>query len=183
MIFRMRSTEVGKVVFWCMGPGTGKKRDRHVDDSDDDCPSKKKSASEIRVARVNDFKVNLRTKHGSTYSGVQYAMRAEMLVGGGHESMDEPPPAPMFGSSRARGKLGSSMTDAFTVLAGSIANALSPPKRKETNHDSPTKSVTLRGKYIEQLRDLVHLKEICALTEEEYQEQRLTVVNLLRKLA
>ena len=136
----------------------------------------------MKASRVNDLKVKLRTKHGSFYSGVQYAMWAEMLVGGGHDSMDEPPPAPMFGMSRVRGKPGSSMSDAFTVLAGSIANALSPLP-KEINHNSPTKSVTLRGKYMEQLRDLVHLKEIGALTEEEYQEQRVTIVKLLRKLA
>ncbi len=35
------------------------------------------------------------------------------------------------------------MSDAFTVLAGSIANALSPLP-KEINHNSPTKSVTLQ---------------------------------------
>ncbi len=114
--------ETGKVVFWCIGPGTGKKRDRPADDSDDDCSAKKKTASEMKASRVNDLKVKLRTKHGSFYSGVQYAMWAEMLVGGGHDSMDEPPPAPMFGMSRVRGKPGSSMSDAFTVLAGSIAN-------------------------------------------------------------
>ena len=115
------------------------------------------------------LKVKLRTKHGSFYSGVQYAMWADILVGGGHDSMDEPPPAPEC-----------------PELEGQVCrmhllywqDLLLSPLPKEINHNSPTKSVTLRGKYMEQLCDLVHLKEIGALTEEEYQEQRVTIVNL-----
>ena len=175
--------ESGKMVLWCLGQDqssvSGKKRERSGND-DICCPAKKKSsASEERTSRVNDLKTQLRSKHGSTYSSVQYAMWAEMLVGGGHESMDEPLSAPMFGTPRARGKGSFNMSEAFTTLAGSIANALSP---KQVNLDSPTKSVTLRGKYMEQLRDMVSLREIGALTEEEYQEQRCAVVNLMRKL-
>ena len=60
--------------------------------------------------------------------------------------MDDPPPVPMFGAARARGKAGvSNMTEAFTALAGSLAEVISP---KQANSDSPTKSVNLRGKYI-----------------------------------
>lgn len=72
---------------------------------------------------VNDLKTQLRKKHGSVYTALQYAMWAEMLADGGHDSMDEPP---MFGS-RKRGSGGASnMTEAFTALSGSIANVLFP---------------------------------------------------------
>ena len=40
----------------------------------------KKSASEERVAHVNEIKGQLRDQHGSNYSGVQYTMWAEMTV-------------------------------------------------------------------------------------------------------
>ena len=43
--------------------------------------------------------------------------------------MHEPPATPMFGAAHAHGKSGTgatNMTEAFTTLAGSIADALSP---------------------------------------------------------
>ena len=46
----------------------------------------------------------------------------------------------------------------------------------------PTKAVNLRGKYIQQLKELVDLREIGALTVEEYEEHRSAVVNHMQKL-
>ena len=179
--------EQGKVMLWCVGldrTTTARKRDRNGEDLSQDTsgPPKKKSASEERASRVNDLKAQLRRKHGPVYAPVQYAMWAEMIVGGGHDSMDEPPPTPMFGAARARGRTNagvSNMTEAFTALAGSLAEVISP---KQANSDSPTKAVNLRGKYIQQLKELVNLHDIGALTEDEYQEHRSAVVNLMRKL-
>lgn len=68
-----------------------------------------------------------------------------MLVGGGHDSMDEPP---MFGGACARGKPNAgvtNMTEALTTPAGSTADALSPRQTNSSATDSPTKAVTLRG--------------------------------------
>ena len=160
-----------------------RKRDRNGEDLAQDVngPPKKKSASDERASRVHDLKAELRRKHGPAYTPVQYAMWAEMLVGGGHDSMDNPPPTPMFGAARARGKTKSgvnNMTEAFTALAGSIAEVISP---KQASSDSPTKAVNLRGKYIQQLKELVNLRDIGALTDDEYQEHRSAVVNLMRK--
>ena len=178
--------EIGKVTLWCVGQDrttTARKRERSGDDIS--IPAKKKSVSEERAIRVNDLKGQLRKKHGSAYAPVQYAMWAEMLVGGGHDSLDEPPATPMFGAARARGKSGTgatNMTEAFTALAGSIADALSPRQINSGATDSPTKAVNLRGKYIQQLKELVDLREIGALTVEEYEEHRSAVVNHMRKL-
>lgn len=76
---------------------------------------------------MNDLKAQLRRKHGPAYAPVQYAMWAEMLVGGGHDSMDDPPPTSSnFGAARAQGEAGvSNMTEAFTALAGSLAEVIS----------------------------------------------------------
>ena len=89
------------------------------------------------------------------------------IIGGGHDSVDEPPAAPMFGAARARGKPSTSnanLTEAFKAMAGSIADALSPRPVSSSGSDSLSKAVNLRGKYIQQLKDLVNLKEIGALT-------------------
>ena len=105
-----------------------------------------------------------------------------MLVGGSHDSMDEPPAAPVFGAARARGKPSTSnanLTEAFKAMAGLIADALSPRPVSSSGSDSPSNAVNLRGKYIQQLKDL---KEIGALSQDEYQEHRSVIVNLMRKL-
>jgi hypothetical protein len=39
--------------------------------------------------------------------------------------------------------------------------------------------VNLRGKYIQQLKELVDLRDMGALNEEEYEEHRSAVVNLM----
>lgn len=62
---------------------------------------KKRSSAEVRQSRVNDIKAELRNIHTSSFSG---ALWAEMLVAGTHESKDVPPPVPMFGASRPRGR-------------------------------------------------------------------------------
>ena len=64
---------------------------------------------------MNDLKLQLCKKHGSMYTAVQYALWAEMLVGGGHDNMDEPPVAPMFGAVCPRVKTSTNLTEAFTV--------------------------------------------------------------------
>ena len=191
----------GKLTFWCMG--LGKKRDRsgydsdqgsdsELEDSGEQRPAKTKkrkvTTSEEKVSRVNEIKSQLRQKHGSRYSNVQYALWAEMMVGGTHESTDEPPPVPMFGANRPRGRPSSgNPADALTEVAGKIASALSPDGSRQArtsvgNYSSPTKSVELRGKYIQQLKEMVNLHDIGALTDEEYEEQRSVVVSLMRKL-
>lgn len=149
---------------------------------------RKVTTSEEKVSRVNEIKSQLRQKHGSRYSNVQYALWAEMMVGGTHESTDEPPPVPMFGANRRRGRPSSgNLADALTEVASKIASALSPDGSRQActsvgNYSSPTKSVELRGKYIQQLKEMVNLHDIGALTDEEYEEQRSVVVSLMRKL-
>ena len=144
--------------------------------------------------RVNDLKTQLREKHESQFSGVQYALWAETIVAGTHESLEEPPPVPMFGAQRPRGHSRGSgnLTDALTVMADKLATALtqpnnpsasgtiSSPNSSSGNYCSPSKSAELRGKYIHQLRELVDLRDIGALTGEEFEDQRCAIVNLMK---
>ena len=111
------------------------------------------STSEEKAARVSELKAQLRQKHGPAYSSVQYALWAETIIGGTHESCDEAPPVPMFNAQRHRGRPSSSnLAVALTDVADKIANALSPattPSRTSSaTTSSPGKCVELRGKYI-----------------------------------
>ncbi len=138
--------------------------------------------------RRNELVEELREKHESAYSMVQYRLWAEMLTAKTHDSLDEAPSAPMFGGKRPRGKPGytGELNEALTGMAQTICNVLSP-RATQINPSSgacpsPTKIVDLRSKYIQQLSDLVKLKDIGALTDVEYEEQRVTIVNSMRKL-
>ena len=183
----------GKLTFWCMGLGRRERAKRSFDedsDVEDDenvsahvSKKRKVSSSEEKASRVSELKTQLRQKHGPAYSSVQYALWAEMIVGGTHDNSDEPPPVPMFNAQRHRGRPSSSnLAVALTDVADKIANALSPATTPSRVGTSPGKCVELRGKYIQQLKDLVNLREIGALNSEEYEEQRQVLVNLMRKL-
>ena len=198
----------GKLTFWCMGKKRryyGSSEESDIDGIEDTRTSRRRrqltsrsNAREERKTRVNDLKTQLREKHGSQFSGVQYALWAETIVAGTHESLEEPPPVPMFGAQRPRGHNRSSgnLTDALSVMADKLATALTQPSNSSTltsstlsspsssssNYCSPSKSAELRGKYIHQLKEIVNLRDIGALTGEEFEEQRCVIVNLMKKL-
>lgn len=149
----------GKLTLWCVGKEKrGKKRSQERNDENSDeeeCGNSKKktTSSEERSSRVKDLKARIREKHGPSYSGTQYSLWAEMIVAGSHESMEEPPHVPMFGSNRPRGR-SNRFEETLCDAAGKIANALSPAP--SSNSNSPSKSTELRGRYIQQLKDIVN---------------------------
>jgi len=181
-----------KLTLWCMGIGKRKRsaNDSDIDDDEEEQtirPKKRRvsSASEEKASRVIGVKSELREQHGTKYSMVQYALWAEMIIGGTHESTDEPPPVPMLNAHRPRGRRNSGLGNTLTTVANKIATALSPAPTVSSSAgsmSSPLKNVELRGRYIHQLKDLVNLRDIGALTDDEYEEQRLHVVNLMRNL-
>ena len=182
----------GKLTIWCMGlrPRHNSDRDSDAEDSSEQVPTKKRkisTLSEERASRVRELKVQLRQKHGPKYRSVQDALWAEMIVGGTHENMEEPPPVPMFGAHRPRGRpspgnLGDALTDVADKIASALSPAATPTRSPSGSLSSPSKSVELRGKYIQQLKDIVNLRDIGALTDVEY-EQRSVPVNLMRKVS
>ena len=148
---------------------------------------KKLPHTEEAGALCNELVEELRDKHGSTYSMVQYRLWAEMIIAKTRDSTDQVPSAPMFGGKcpRGRSEYSGELSHALAEMAQSICNALSPktPIRSPANaYPSPTKIVELRSKYMQQLTDLVTLREIGALSEEEHEEQQSVVVSSMRKL-
>lgn len=182
-----------KLTLWCTGVQERKKRDRRESDTDDEaqvCLSKRgkySSAIKSKEAERNNIVSELRERHGTAYSAVQYRLWAEMKIAGTWSSLEEVPPYPMFGQKKHRGLSASGeLNEALTGLAKSISVALSP--QPSTSHGgstatrSPTKTANLRSKYMEQLSDLVKLREIGALSNEEYEDQRQVIVDSMRRL-
>lgn len=119
----------------------------------------------------------------------QYRLWAEMFLAGVHKDKDEPPHVPMFGSQRKRSMSSNSGTDlsnALTNVAVAITNALRPDSQRgspaQSPAFSPSEAVDMCTKYIQQLKDLLSLHEMGGLTNEEYEEERATVVRQMRKL-
>ena len=185
-----------RVILWCTGINPksksrqGEKRARGSQDLETDTgeplKKKKKSFSEEREERMTELVDKLRECHGTKYSAVQYRLWAEMYLNGTHRTLEEVPRYPMFGQKRRpRGSSSSGqLNEALTGLANSIVSAFSPNRTQQpiSSGSSPSKIANLRSKYMEQLSELVKLREIGALTAEEYEEERLTVVKSMRGL-
>ena len=189
-----------KLTLWCTGINIEKerrKRDHSESESDDNTAedtrnpkrSKCTSAIKAREAERDSIVSELRERHGSTYSAVQYRLWAEMKMGHTWDSLEKAPPYPMFGEKRhRRHSAGGELNEALTGLANSIVGYLSPQTNTYRTSScssgtlSPAKTAQLRSKYMEQLSDLVKLREIGALTNEEYEEQRQVIVDSMRKL-
>ena len=143
----------------------------------------------IKEAERNNIVSELRKLHGTAYSVVQYRFWAEMKVAGTWDSLEDVPPYPMFGEKRRRGGSASGkLNEALTGLAKSISVALSPchPSTSPSLSSSPatrspTKTANLRSKYMEQLSELLELREIGALSADEY-EERQVIVDSMRSL-
>ena len=191
-----------KLTLWCTGvlEKEKRKRDRSGSESDDNATdtdtrnpkrSKQKHTSAIKAkeAERDSIVSELRECNGTTYSAVQYRLWAEMKMGHTWDSLEKHPPYPMFGEKRHKGHSASGeLNEALTGLAKSIVGYLSPqPNTSRVTSTScatlsPAKTAQLRSKYMEQLSDLVKLREIGALTNEEYDEQRQVIVDSMRKL-
>ena len=158
----------------CMGKSKQPKHGKRSRDKSGDAEGevelvrskKKKSVTEERVAHVNEIKTQFRDQHSSLYSGVQYTMWAEMIIAGSHESLEDPLQCPLFGAKSPRG-LSNNLALTLTDLAGKLVSTVLP--QTSTNPNSPTKLVDLQGKYLQQLKEIVHLHDIWALTLTEYQ--------------
>ena len=178
----------GKLTLWCTGVGPksqapGQKRPwtgpgACSEESMAIKKKKKQSFTEEREERMTEIIANLRERHGSKYSTLQYRLWAEMFINDTHKTLDTAPPYPLFGEEKRPHVSSSSgqLNEALTGLANSIAVALMPNQLQQSAHSSttasPTKTAQLRSKYMEQLKDL-KLRDLSAWTPEEYEDERL----------
>lgn len=119
-----------------------------------------------------------------------------MLDVGTRKSIDEPPNAPMFtGVKHGKTSQASALTNAFTEMASSTAVAFSQSnrpsssspddlsKRPSPSSSSPGKLVELRGKYIQQLRELHSLFEGGARSELEFVSEKDSILHQLKMMS
>ena len=107
-----------------------------------------------------------------------------MLIHGTHSSFEEPPNASMFALNRRRSSVQDNTVSGMVTAMNNLCQVLLPkeaPDKKETL-SSPMKRAQLRGTYMKQLNELRQLYDSEILNKDEYEEQRLDLVKLLRKL-
>lgn len=189
-----------KMSLWCDGllerggkKSEGRKRARgdDVGSENESGPSKKKPQSD-RAEKVQEIADRLKERHGSRYTPMQIRIWAEMIASGLHCSEDDPPSTTMFlragGSTPHKKKDQTPVAQALTDVATAFASALSPrvatssmiPSMGSTS--SPAKVIESRSKLYKQLTDLQNLLNMGILTDDEYKEEKDSIMNLLHQL-
>lgn len=146
------------------------------------------SAQEEREEKVQSILRKQKDKHGTSFTPMQFRIWSEMHVGGIHSSLEDPPTSSMFvraGTGKKKDEGNMSMAEALTQAAVAISSTLSPrsslPSSQPTG-TSPAKLIDSRSKCYKQLSELNSLKASGILTEDEYAEEKESVMSLLRKL-
>ena len=141
-------------------------------------------------SRIEEYIEQLKDKHQDRYTRIQYRLWAEMLNVGTHKSLDDAPCAPIFTADRAKqSKVAQSpLTHALTEVATSFVTAFSRssqntspnPQAPKTSSSSPYKVADLRGKYIQQLKELHSLLEAGAINDDEYAVEKEAIFEQLK---
>ena len=136
--------------------------------------------------QVDIIYCDLKEKHANKYDNPKLRLWARMLVGGLHESTDEPPAVPAFHYElkRRKNSLSGALTDAAGVLVKYMDRRGSEDLPNQSHVGvSPGKVVDLRMKNLQQLRYLQSLYEDNILSDQELAEQKQIVLESLRKLS
>ena len=141
--------------------------------------------------RVQTLVDQLKDKHANNFSPMQYRIWGELIVGGQHVSMDEAPENnSMFtragGGTKTKPKSASAqqspVAQALTEAATVLTSALAPTGRAQGSKSSPAKLIENRSNLYKQLSELQALKGAGVLTEEEYMEEKATIMEIFKQL-
>ena len=108
-----------------------------------------------------------------------------LLYSGIHNDMDAPPAASMFtrGTKQQRQQENRDpVVSGMLSVVNTLCQAVTSKQVAGTANASPVKKAELRSTYIQQLSELRQLFDNNILSPEEYEEQRLHIVSLMREL-
>lgn len=169
--------------------GPGETYTRSTDsaaDTDSDCGSKrskrkkkpvKKSRHEEKLERIDNIIDQLKAKHGSEYTDIQYRIWAESFDTRYHQSLDTPPLGSMFKSQGRKSK--SSKADPPRSASDSPRSTGDPPHGTEL---TPQKAATLKSTYIQQIKELHSPQTVGAISNEDFIKQRDILLEQMSKM-
>ena len=143
--------------------------------------SKKKTAYEEKQAMVDDTVDELRVKHGTKFTNLQYRVWAETIQSGSHESLDDPPRGSFFGCKGQSTKK-STCTNVSSQPPASPASPTSSSAQSTSLSLTPGKTAQLQSTYIKQIKELHDLLEVGAITQEHFTKQRDNLLEQMDKL-
>ena len=162
----------------------GRKRKKQTDTMSSEITSKKHVDTHERVQALVD---QLKEKHDTKYTPMQYRIWGELIIGGQHVSMDEAPDNnSMFnragGGTKTKPKdVQSPVAQALTeVLASALAPRL-PTGRTQGSRSSPAKLIENRSSLYKQLSELQGLKDTGVLME-KYAGEKAAIMEILKQL-
>jgi hypothetical protein len=148
---------------------------------------KKKTALENKNKRVEDIIKNLKDGHTDKYTAIQFRLWAETIDIGTYSSYEECLQIPMFRQKHSKATGGGTLNEAITDIAASISVALrskgsASSKALPKSCTSPFKAVNVQTKYLHQLKDLHALYETGGITENEYQNLKIPILENMKAL-
>ena len=167
------------ITLWCMGVSDKRRRGKHrrdYSDSNSECDSddtrqrsrskskKKKTKYEEKVERVDELVDELKLKHGTMYTNIQYRVWAETIESQNHSSMDNPPTGSFF---KNQGKKNNPSTTGTPGPSGAL---------------TPQKIAQLRSTYIQQIKELHDLQTCGAITSDHFTKQRDLLLDQMSKI-
>lgn len=173
-----------KITLWCMRNESvvSKSRSKRGSTEDESNTEKKKQKLCSSKELAEEHEQELQEKHGSKYTRFQYKLWAEMLASGVHNDMGEPPAASMFTRGTKQQKQPDAVVSGMMSVVNTLCQAVTSKQSTATASASPVKRAELRSKYIQQLSELRQLFDNDILSPDEYEEQRLHIVSLMREL-
>lgn len=192
------SARDGEITLWCDKKADhsqeqgSQSRKRKSNDTEDGTPASKASKADEREQELLQIVDQLTDKHSDKYTVPQLRLWAKYIQAKRHESYQEPPNIPLITGTPdlRKSTRKDSFSDALAGAATAIVKALKPetPQRPSTSSSmtvksfSPNSHANLRRKHLEDLRTLHSLHEDGVLTEEEYLEQKQSILSTLREL-
>ena len=170
-----------KIVLWCDGLrehekilGKRKRNSAFSDDSD----SVRSPAINEREKKIEEIMATLQEKHARKFTQMQYRIWSEMYVGGYFKSLEDHPETSMFAKAGGTQKKSAGPT---VEASKNLTSALSSSSGA-TVATSPAKAIESRSKYYKQLVELKNLKTAGILTQEEYDNEKYSIMTHLKKL-
>ena len=183
----------GDVTLWCDGRLDGQEEGRSGRKRDSRTDSKRLEKEDY----VDEVYKDLKDKHGEKYDTPKLRLWSRMIASNLHDDLEKPPDIPAFSGVTPKRPRKESMTDALTGAAVAFAKTFSSSNIQQAKLTdsvqaqvspststgiSPAKAVELRGKNFQQLRCLQQLYDEGILNEQEYSEQKQSILAALRKL-
>ena len=177
----------GEIHLWCS----------FEEDEIQEPPKKKKKESgcsrrEDKERNADKIFEELLQIHQEKYTKPQLKLWARMLVNDIHDSYDDPPNVPMINGNVSKIQKKETLSEIIAGAATTFVKAMCPPTSVPPpvtttttsckSPVSPGKSASVRMKNLEQLRYLQQLFKDNILTENEYMEQKASILEALRAL-